>query len=61
MKKKQNTHKRLWLLVSDEDREMLRQYAEELGNSSTVPAKVSMNYAGAVVFHQALKNLRQTG
>jgi len=40
---------------------MLRQYAEELGNSSTVPAKVSMNYAGAVVFHQALKNLRQTG
>jgi hypothetical protein len=57
MKKKQ-THKRLWLLVSDEDREALRQHAKTLGETSGIPAKVSLNYAGAVVLHQAIKDLR---
>ena len=54
---KKLTHKRLWILVSDEDREKVRIHAKRLAAANTIPGKVSINYAGAVIFHQAVKSL----
>ena len=52
-------YRRLWLLVADEDRETLRDYAENLGRATAPPSKVSLNYAGAVLLRHAIRNVRE--
>lgn len=48
-------------MVSDNDRAILRRHAKRLGEANGgVPSKVSLNYAGAVIFHDALKRLPTT-
>ena len=56
--KTQKTYRRLWLLVSDQDREKLKAYAQQLGQANPIPQKVSLNTAGATLLHQAIKELR---